>query len=583
MKKNWIASIISLLVAFLVITSMPLAQSRDSLFFAANSVRRVPAFTLAQNSAKMTEKFTKNTDKDEKFPVLFNGEELFAFSVDIGGVSPKSRAAIASENIKEFAGDLTLSVEKLRTVNYENLEFIVVEDKLIVALVKADAKVENKELDVLAKEYLKTIKGAIVKYRESRRSMVLIRGALYALIATLMFFLSIKLINYLYPKIYRQIERQPTILFRPLRIQNFQLLSAEEEARIFLLGLKILRWLIILAILYIYIPAVLSGFPWTARFGKTAFNALFDALAFAWNSFLGYLPNLFIIAITIFIAYYTIRFCRPFFKALERGRITIPGFYNDWAEPTYKLVVILIIAIAATITVPYLPGFDSPAFQGISLLIGALVTLGGASAIANLIGGFIIIYTRAFQIGDRIKIGEFTGDVLDKTILSTRIRTPNNEIVTVPNSTMIASSIMNYSTALRDIKEPITLYTTITLGYDLPWRKVHETLIAAALATPEIISDPAPTVWQTSLDDFYISYQLRAYTKSPSKMGEIYSQLHQNIQDKCNEVGIEIMSPHYSALRDGNHSTVPENYLPKDYRAPGFGLHNIHRHGEGES
>ncbi len=270
------------------------------------------------------------------------------------------------------------------------------------------------------------------------------------------------------------------------------------------------------------------------------------------------------------LAYYLIRFCRLFFSAIDSGTLRIPGFYEEWSEPTYKLTIILIVAIAAVLAFPYIPGFDSPSFRGLSLLFGALITLGGASAVANVIGGYIIIYTRGFQIGDRVKLGEYIGVVLEKTVLSTRIRTPNNEIITIPNSTMLTSSIVNYTATLRDVKEPLILNTTITLGYDVPWRKVHQTLIDAARATSDIVDEPAPFVLQTSLDDFYVSYELRAYTNNTTQIKRVYSELHQSIQDKCNEVDIEIMSPHYSAMRDGHQSTIPENYLPGNYVPPAF-------------
>lgn len=228
------------------------------------------------------------------------------------------------------------------------------------------------------------------------------------------------------------------------------------------------------------------------------------------------------------------------------------------------------IALAAVVAFPYLPGFDSPAFRGVSVFLGILFSLGSTSAVANVVGGVILIYTRAFQIGDRIQIGDVTGDVLEKTLLVTRIITPTNRIITIPNSSLLSSNVINFSVASRELQRYLILQTTVTLGYGLPWRTVHATLTQAALATTDILSEPEPFVLQTSLDDFYVSYQLNAYTNHPERMVNIYSVLHQNIQDHCNEAGIEIMSPSYSALRDGHHSTIPENYLPSDYRAPGF-------------
>ena len=223
---------------------------------------------------------------------------------------------------------------------------------------------------------------------------------------------------------------------------------------------------------------------------------------------------------------------------------------------------------------PFLPGFKSPAFQGVSIVVSALLTLGAANAVSNIIGGFIVVYTRSFQIGDMIKIGDLVGIVLEKDVLVTRICTPKNVVITIPNSTILGSNIINYSTFAKDLGDStgLVLHTTITLGYDIPWQKVHNVLIEAAQITPQIASNPAPFVLQTSLNDFNVSYELNAYTDSPEQSPVIYSDLHKNIQDKCNEASIKIMSPSFLALRDGNHITIPENYLADDYETPSFGI-----------
>ena len=224
---------------------------------------------------------------------------------------------------------------------------------------------------------------------------------------------------------------------------------------------------------------------------------------------------------------------------------------------------------------PYLPGFGSTAFQGVSIFLGVLVSLGSTAAISNAVAGIILIYTRAFQIGDRVRIADTLGNVEEKLLLVTRIRTFDNVIVTIPNALLLSSNINNYSASMRDTRTPIILSTTVTLGYEVPWRKIDETLTNAALATPDVLPDPAPFVFQTSLGDFSVSYELKVYTDRPTVMERIYSELHKNIQDKCNEAEIEILSPTYSAVRDGNQSTIPETYLPDNYAAPGFNLHPL--------
>jgi small-conductance mechanosensitive channel len=177
---------------------------------------------------------------------------------------------------------------------------------------------------------------------------------------------------------------------------------------------------------------------------------------------------------------------------------------------------------------------------------------------------------RLFKIGDRVKIGEVFGDVIEKSTLVTRVRTIKNEIISIPNSTVMNSHTINYSSDAPE--KGLIVHSTVTIGYDVPWKQMHETLIEAAKRTELIMPEPSPFVLQTSLDDFYVSYQINAYTKEPNKQAIIYSDLHQNIQDVCNENGIEILSPHYRAARDGNMSTIPSGYLPKDYIPPSFNI-----------
>jgi small-conductance mechanosensitive channel len=481
------------------------------------------------------------------------------------------------KRIQEVADDRSISMENLKVINFEGIRLIEVENNLLFALTKADSEVENKPIDELAQEYLEKVKSAILEYRQERTLYQFGLKALWIFLSTLIVILIFRFLNWFFPRIHRRIIEERSFIFRNISIQNWNVWTIDKEKQFALFVVKIIRWIITLIILYFYIPLLLSLFPQTERLGKSFFSSFFAALGQAWQGFVDYFPNLFVIIITLIITHYLIRLCEPFFKALEEERVTIPGFYPDWAQPTYKLTVILILALAAAIVFPYLPGFNSPAFQGISLLVGALVTFGGASTIANLIGGFVVIYTRAFQIGDRIKIENYRGVVLEKSILSTRICNGENEIITIPNSIMVASTIINYSATVRELQQPLVINTSITLGYDVPWRLVHETLINSALDTVDILEDPAPYVWQTSLDDFYISYELRAYSNKTTsvEIGNIFSQLHQNIQDKCAEVGIEILSPHYAAVRDGHQNTIPENYLPKDYQAPGFRLHPL--------
>ena len=285
-------------------------------------------------------------------------------------------------------------------------------------------------------------------------------------------------------------------------------------------------------------------------------------------AFAGYLPNVFFVAVILTVAYYAVKVVKFFFAEIGKGTIALPGFYSEWAQPTYKIARTLIIVFTAVMVFPYLPGSKSPAFQGISIFVGLLVSLGSSSAISNMVAGVLLTYTRGFQVGDRVQIGEATGDVVEKTLLVTRIRTIKNVDISIPNALVLTSHIINYSSSAKEIG--LILHTTVSIGYDAPWRRVHELLIGAAESTPNILKDPKPFVLQTSLDDFYVSYQINAFTDQPLVMAATYSDLHKNIQDKFNEAGVEIMSPHFTSARDGNRTAIPSDYLPKDYQVRSF-------------
>jgi small-conductance mechanosensitive channel len=265
---------------------------------------------------------------------------------------------------------------------------------------------------------------------------------------------------------------------------------------------------------------------------------------------------------------YVIKLVKYIFHEIELGKLKITGFHADWANPTFSIINFFLYAFMFILIFPYLPGSDSQIFKGVSVLIGVLFSLGSSSAIANIVAGLVITYMRPFKVGDRIKIGEVTGDVIEKTLLVTRIISTKNEIVTIPNSSVLTGNTVNYS--IEASEKGLIIHTNITIGYDVPWKTIHQALLDAALRTETILKEPQPFVLQISLDDFYVTYQINGYTKEANKQASVYSLLHQNIQDVCNEKGIEILSPHYRAARDGNMTTIPTEYLPKNYEPQGF-------------
>jgi small-conductance mechanosensitive channel len=252
---------------------------------------------------------------------------------------------------------------------------------------------------------------------------------------------------------------------------------------------------------------------------------------------------------------YIIKWLRFVADEVGKEKIKIKGFYSDWARPTFNIIRVLLYAFMFILIFPHLPGSNSPIFQGVSVFIGVIFSLGSTSVINNVMSGLVLTYMRPFKVGDRIRIGEIIGNVVEKTPFVIRIRTPKNEEVTIPNSGIMAAQTFNYTESARNYK--LILHTEVTFGYDTPWRQVHDLLLSVAKLTADVLEEPKPYILQTALDDFYVEYQLNVFVIDADKMPRIYSELRQNIQDVFREAGIEIMSPHYRALRDGNKCTVP--------------------------
>ena len=355
---------------------------------------------------------------------------------------------------------------------------------------------------------------------------------------------------------------------KALRIQSYEVMSADRITDIIKDLAKLLRIVALIIVLYIAIPAVLSFFPWTRGWVAEILPYLLSPVYQLFWGIVFFLPNLAAIIVILVATRYAVRFVRALFSEVAKESIVFPGFHAEWASPTSKLVNFIIIVFAVVLISPYLPGFGSPAFQGVSIFLGVLLSLGSTAAVANVVAGMALIYMGAFKVGDRVKIADALGDVTEKTLLVTRIRTVKNVEITIPNAMVLGSHMINFSSLAEN--RGLVLHTTVTIGYDAPWRQVHALLIDAARATAHVLEEPAPFVLQSSLGDFSIAYELNAYTKDASRSLEILSELHQNIQDKFNQAGIEIMSPHFTALRDANEPAMPSDYLPKEAPTKGF-------------
>ena len=404
-------------------------------------------------------------------------------------------------------------------------------------------------------------KSYIQNFVDFELTQFLLSGLLDNLVLSLGIFIVIQTTTYVnefFPRLYKLLEQWRHTRFRMLRFRSLELVTPDQItdglialARYSQIGLNLLLGLTGLTF-------ALSFFPSTQSVVASLVDKVAGMLAGVGETVLGYLPNLFTLFFIVLGTRYTLKLLRFFYEGIHSQKIKVAGLHPELTGPTFQLLRFMILALALVAAYPFLPGSDSPVFRGITIFIGFLLSLGSTSLVTNIVSGVVLTYTRGLRIGDRVKIGGTVGDVLERTLLVTRIRTIKNVVVTIPNGMVLNNEIINYNAPM--LEEGLILNTTVTIGYDVPWRKVHDLLIQAALATRDILADPKPFVLQTSLDDYYVSYELNAYTHAPERMAIIYSELHQNIQDWFNEADVEIMSPRYTAYRDGGEVTIPAQY-----------------------
>lgn len=501
-------------------------------------------------------------------PVVLFEDTVFYIYSKLGPFSPSDRAQNIVNKLEMLVEENLYSPEKLLVFGGEESHDVMHEDIIVYSVTDRDAFWQDKPRAELAAGYLSAIQASIADY-QSRTGLwsTLKRIALLVLVIA-GFFFGIRYLNRGFSRFIDWFLQKGEPFINGLKIKDYEVLSQEREEQLIAWVLNVLKWLLIILVLYLSLPVLFSIFPATAGIASTLIGYVLDPLKAFGLSLISYVPELITIILIAFLTRYFVRFLKFLSTEVAEGKLEIPGFYPDWAGPTFNLLKIIIYAFAFVMIFPYLPGSESPVFRGVSVFLGLLISLGSSSAISNIIAGLVITYMRAFKIGDRVKIGDTSGDVIEKTMLVTRLRTIKNEDVTIPNSSILNGSTVNYSSSAQALG--LILNTTVTIGYDVPWPKVHELLIGAALKAQHIDSDPPPFVLQTSLDDFYVSYQLNAYTKQAKGAAKIYSEIHSNIQDAFNEAGIEILSPHYRAARDGNVLTIPPQYIPPGYESGGF-------------
>lgn len=513
------------------------------------------------------------TNPADEAMVLIDDKPVFAIKAKLFALTPADRATLVSQRLIKLLKDPFANLDSIKVVNNELTADIVSGDKVLMSVTDVDALAEGKTRTAIAEEHANLIKTRLAARIKEYSSRSILLGVVYSLLATFALIFLIMMINYLLPRLISMIETWKIKYVKTLKLQSVEVMHKDKIISIIETAAKVIRFIIIIVLFNFYIPLIMSFFPWSRIYSTKFIYYIINPIKSIATSVVAYLPNTFDIFIIVAITYAIIKLTKFIFMEVEKGTITLPGFYTEWAKPTFNIIRFLIIMLALVAAFPYIPGSNSPAFKGISVFLGLLISLGSSSAISNIVAGVILTYTRAFKVGDRIQIGEALGDVIENNLLVTRLRTIKQVDITVPNSMVLGSHINNFSSKAK--QGGLILHTTITIGYDVAWRTVHELLLSAAKETGHVLDSPPPFVLQTALNDFYVSYQINIYTDNISAIADTYSQLHQNIQDRFNESGVEIMSPHYSQLRDGNRTTIPHDYLPGDYQAPALRVEKI--------
>jgi len=508
------------------------------------------AVGLCANAGSMFE----IADKDNTLssaPVIYGDKVLFNIYAGLDDFSAHERAVVISKRLKDLAEAVSLTQDSLHIQIEESRRHILYADKLIMIIADADTIALKEDADEIAGAYHSLISERFIQlfisYSFKDNIFSIIKTILLAGLVIALAIVLFRLLARLMDMLKRLVARFKKEYSLGIVVRGFRILTAEQfdKTLSFLISLTNLILIIILSYFALYF--LLYVIPYTRFIALQLQAYIMHPIAEVGQAILHYVPNLLFIAVVIFVSRYVLKFLRYFFDEVEKGNIHFKNFYPEWADSTYQLVKFLILFFVVVIIFPYLPGSDSPAFQGISIFVGVLVSLGSSSAISNIIAGIILTYMRAFRIGDYIKIGDKEGFLIETSLLTIKIKTVKNVEISIPNSVVLSGNITDYSSYARE--ENLILHTNVCMGYEVPFQKVVEILKDAALKSEGINTKKEPFVHIKNLNDYYVEYELNAYTDKPESMARLYSELHRNVMLGFEAEGISLLLPTQSAIK----------------------------------
>jgi small-conductance mechanosensitive channel len=477
--------------------------------------------------------------------VKFMNRKITRFRAEIMSAPPATRATDAAVRIQERVD--ADAIDRVEITRIGQAILITVDEFTVFAITAADLDpVTGETLEGRAAEAVGNLERALVEAGELHRPKQLVRGLIAALLATALYALTMWVLR----KLRRAIERRFVKLTgTKLRKTVAGQIATEHKQRLMIINLarRLVSLLFIasaLVISYLWVAFVLKRFPFTRPWGEALGGFLLDTAIWMGSGIVAAIPGLFIVALLVVLTRVACKLVNAVFAAVEAGRVELPGVYPETAPVTRRLVIAALWLLAIVLAYPHIPGSSSLAFKGLSVFLGAVLSLGSTGVVNQGMSGLMLTYSRALRVGDFVRVGDVEGTVLEVGMLSTKIRTIAREEVTVPNAVVISRETVNFT---RFSDEGVAISTTVTIGYDTPWRQVQALLVEAAAKTPGLREEPKPFVLQTGLSDFYPEYRLVAVIDQPETRGRVLSTLHANIQDLFNEYGIQIMSPHYRA------------------------------------
>lgn len=494
-------------------------------------------------------------------PVVVDGIQLFSVR-GLSVLPAEKRAQQIADRIRAVARDRSFSTQNLRLAETQFGTQILAGDLVILTVFDEDARIESVPRRVLATAYVQRIKESIDAFRFDREPKNLIRHTIYSVAVTLILIVGLFLLIKLARRVRSSLEQHYKDKIHGVEIQALQILHARHIWKLLFGSLTFIAVATVFMWAYATLYYILSLFPWTRGLSKNLFQLFLDPVRTITSTFVNAIPDFIFLIVLGIVTYYVLKLIRLVFTAIESGTIKLSGFDAEWAKPTYRLARFFVIAFSLVVAFPYIPGSNTQAFKGLSLFVGIIFSLGSTSLIGNLISGYSLTYRRVFRPGDRVKIGSHVGYVEKYGMMVTYLHTIKNEVIAVPNSQIINTEVINYSSLTRT--SGLILHTKVGIGYETPWRQVEAMLIEAAARTPGLLSEPMPFVQQSELGDFAVTYEINAYCDNPQEIERLYTLLHQNILDVFNEYGVQIMTPAY--LGDPEQAKI----VPKEqwYAAP---------------